>query len=290
MGDSNSISSKEWIVFIILAFIWGASFILIKKSLVSFTAIDVGILRIAIAGIAFAPFLAFKKFRLPWDKIPVAFLITLIGNGIPAFLYAIAQTKIGSSVTGVLNSLSPIFALIIGVLFFGLVMKRNHLIGIFLGCVGLVTLVISEKDWTVSTYIILIIIATFCYGMSANLVKYYAGKVNAIALSATGFVCLGLIAIPFLFINGTFNTLISPQTLHISIASLFVLSLFGTVIANVMYYWLIQRSGVMFSTAIAYAMPVMAIVWGSLDEEKITLLHLLGFAFILAAIYTLRKK
>lgn len=290
MTNGTAVSKMEWIVFVILAFIWGASFILIKKSLISFSSGDVGLLRITISGLTFLPFLFFSKFRLPLRKWPLAILISIVGNGIPAFMYAAAETRLGSAVTGVLNSLSPIFALIIGVLFFKLVMNRNHLLGIFFGCAGLITLVISEDDWSVSAYIIFIILATLCYGLSANLVKYFAGDLNPIAISATGFVCLTALMLPVGFITGTFPKLVSPDTQSVALVALIVLSLFGTVLANVMFYWLIQRSGVMFSTAIAYAMPVMAIVWGSLDEEKFTWLHGIGFAFILTAIYTLRKK
>ena len=62
-----------------------------------------------------------------------------------------------------------------------------------------------------------------------------------------------------------------------------------TVLANILFYWLIQKTSAIFGSAIAYAIPCMALVWGSVDGEIITLFHLLGFGFIVAAVYNLRK-
>jgi len=286
----RTVSLKGWMVFILLAFLWGASFILIKKGLVHFRPVEVGALRIGLSALAFIP--VFLVSRVPFprkDLLPVA-VIALTGNGLPAFLYAVAQTRLGSGVTGVLNSLTPTFALLFGVLFFGIRLRRFHILGLFFGCAGLTTLVLSEQDWRVSSYVILVIVATGCYGLSANIVKRYAQHIPPVALTATGFFLMGLVVWPLLLLGGTGTRILQPEAWSVSMPALLVLALVCTVFANVLFYWLIQQTSVVFGSAIAYAIPCMALVWGSLDGERITWVHLAGFGLIIAAVYTLRRK
>src|SRR5687768_8248906 len=160
----------NWLVFLLLAFIWGGSFILIKKGLIHFTPLQVGAMRIAISAIAFIPIFFIFKAPFPKGKVWLVSLVVLTGNGIPAVLFALAETRLGSAVTGVLNSLTPIFALLIGVLFFRTPFKKHYIIGLILGCVGIAILMISEKDWYVSSYVFFVVLGTLLYGLSANLV------------------------------------------------------------------------------------------------------------------------
>src|SRR5687767_9373590 len=128
---------KYWTVFAILAFIWGGSFILIKKGLIHFTPLQVGSMRIAISALAFIPIYIVSGVQFPKGKVGIVTLVVLLGNGIPAVLFAIAETRIGSAVTGILNSLTPIFALMFGVLFFRTPFRRHYIIGLVLGCLGI---------------------------------------------------------------------------------------------------------------------------------------------------------
>jgi drug/metabolite transporter (DMT)-like permease len=287
---THTVSLKGWLVFILLAFIWGGSFILIKKGLLHFAPQEVGALRIGLSALAFIPVFILSGVRFPRKDIVPVTLIALTGNGIPAFLYAAAQTRLGSGVTGVLNSLTPIFALLFGVLFFGIRLRPFHALGLFLGCAGLTTLVLSEQDWRVSSFVLLIVVATGCYGLSANLVKRYAQHIPPIALTSAGFFVLGSILWPFLIAGGTVGKILEPSAWSVSMPALLALALVCTVLANVLFYWLIQQTSVIFGSAIAYAIPCMALVWGSLDGERITATHLLGFALIVGAVYTLRRK
>lgn len=281
---------KGWIVFIFLGFIWGGSFILIKKGLLHFAPAEVGALRIFLSALAFVPLFIALKIPFPTGTIRLITLVVLTGNGVPAFLYALAQTRLGSAVTGVLNSLTPIFALLIGVLFFQTPFKKHYLIGLLLGCAGIGILVIGEQDWRISSYVIFVIIATMCYGLSANLIKRYCQDVHPVAITAIGFSVLGFVALGILLMHGTFQKMMMPEVWQISMPSLLALALICTVLANILFYWLIQRTTAVFGSAIAYAIPCMALVWGSLDGEPITWYQLAGFGFIIAAVYSLRRQ
>jgi drug/metabolite transporter (DMT)-like permease len=280
---------KNWIAFVILAFIWGGSFILIKKGLIHFTPLQVGAMRIAVSAIAFLPF--FFLFRIPFPKgrIGLVTVVVLTGNGIPAVMFALAETRLGSAVTGVLNSLTPIFALLLGIFFFRTPFKKHYLLGLFLGCVGISTLMIGEKDWRVSSYVFFVVLGTMCYGLSANLVKKYCQDIHPIALTTVGFFPLGCVSVIILWMTGGWEKMMQPEAWEVAMPSLLALSLVCTVLANILFYWLIQRTSAIFGSAIAYAIPCMALVWGTVDGEIITWYHLTGFAFIIAAVYTLRR-
>lgn len=281
---------KGWMVFIFLAFVWGGSFILIKKGLIHFSPIEVGSLRVFISAVAFVPIYFLSKVTFPKGKAWKIILTVFLGNGIPAFLFALAETRLGSAVTGVLNSLSPIFALIIAIFLFQEKFRKHYLIGLLLGCAGIGLLMAGEKDWQVSVYVFYIVLATFCYGMSANMVKKYGQDIHPLAFTSIGFMAIGILAGAILVVSGTFSKMDQHDVLIESLLPLVTLALICTVIANIMFYWLIQRTSAIFGSAIAYAIPCMALVWGSLDGELITWYQLGGFALIISAIYTLRKR
>lgn len=280
---------KGWITFAFLAFIWGGSFILIKKGLIHFSAIEVGALRIGISALAFFPIFLFSKVKFPKGKVLLVTLVVLTGNGIPAFLFALAETRLGSAVTGVLNSLTPIFALLMGVVFFGTKLGKHHIIGLLLGCLGITILMLGEKNWHVSAYVFYVVAGTLCYGLSANLVKKYCQDIHPIALTAVGFSSLGIIALIILALTGAYGKMTDAVVIQESLFPLMLLALICTVLANILFYWLIQRTTAVFGSAIAYAIPCMALVWGSLDGEIITIYQLTGFGFIIAAVYALRR-
>jgi len=287
--DTSKRDFRGWIVFVILAFVWGGSFILIKKGLIHFTAIEVGALRIMISAIAFIPTFLIARVDFPKGKVLLIATITCIGNGIPAFLFALAETRLGSAVTGVLNSLSPIFAVILAIIFFKTPFKKHYILGLFFGCIGIVLLMLGEKDWYVSSYVFYVIIATLCYGLSVNLVKKYGQGIHPIAFTAVGFVSLGWIAALILWRTGGLAKIFTTAVWADSMPALVTLALVCTVFANVLFNWLIQRTNAVFSSAIAYAIPCMALVWGGLDGELITWYQIVGFGLIISAVYTLRR-
>jgi drug/metabolite transporter (DMT)-like permease len=287
---SSSTDVKGWAVFIFLAFVWGGSFVLIKKGLLHFSAIEVASLRIGISAIAFVPIFLFSKVSFPKGKVLLITLIVLLGNGIPAFMFALAETRLGSAVTGVLNSLTPIFALVTGVLFFGLKFKRHHLVGIVLGCIGIVVLMIGEHDWYISSYVFFVVLGTFCYGLSANMVKRYCQDIHPFAITAVGFFSLGCFALTLLCFTGGYEKMIDTQVIVESFLPLLVLALVCTVMANILFFWLLQRTTAVFGSSIAYAIPCMALLWGGLDGELISWYQIGGFVFIIAAVYALRRR
>lgn len=281
---------KGWAVFIFLAFVWGGSFVLIKKGLIHFSAIEVASLRISISALAFVPVFIFSKVPFPKGKVWLIILVVFLGNGITAFLFALAETRLGSAVTGVLNSLTPIFALVTGVLFFGLKFKKHHLLGIILGCLGITVLMLGEEDWRISAYVFYVVLATFCYGLSANMVKRYCQDIHPIAITSIGFFSLGVFGLIILGFSGGYAKMTDSGVFVESLIPLIVLAIFCTVLANILFIWLLQRTTAVFGSSIAYAIPCMALIWGGLDGELISWFQIAGFVFIITAVYALRRQ
>ncbi len=281
-----------WFLLILLSIVWGSSFILIKKALIAFSPLEVGALRISISVVAFLPFFIKDFKQIPWKKWPLLLLVGLTGTGIPAFLYPIAETQLSSSVTGILNSLTPLFALLIGILFFGGRLESNKFVGVLLGLFGAAILVWFSngegEGGGLNGYAMLVIFATICYATSVNTVKANFQDLDAITLSAAAFALIGSPALVYLLMQGTFTKIPVVENGWYCFGAVCVLALLGTVIASILFYKLLQMTNVVFSATVAYLIPVVAILLGVFDGEYFSMMHLAGMASILIGVYLSR--
>ncbi len=290
---SESSELRYWAILIFLSIIWGTSFILIKKSLVAFSPEEVAILRVGISGVAFIPFFIYQFRKLEWHRWWFYLIIALTGSGIPAILYATAQTKLSSATSGILNSITPIFTLIIGVLVFKNLTSRKQVIGSIIGFIGAAGLIYLDKplesDQSVPIfYAFLIIVGTVLYGANVNFIKEYFQDVEPIQLSSFAFVLLGVpvsLLIPFSDIPD--KVMNHPEGVS-SLMALTLLALISTVLALIIFYKLVQDTSAVFGSTVAYMIPIVALIWGVLDGEYIGWMHLLSMGVILFGVYLIR--
>ncbi|MDX1476715.1 MAG: EamA family transporter [Saprospiraceae bacterium] len=292
MSSETHVSPRDWWVLTLLTVIWGSSFILIKKSLIGFDPVEVAVLRISISTIAFIPiyFLLFR-YPVPRNKIGWVALIGILGNGLPAFAYAIAQTHVDSSVAGILNSLTPIFTWLFGLFLFAVAFKPNQLVGVTIGFIGAVLIVGLDPNlqFRIDTFSLLIVFGTICYGIAGNIVKSKLQDVHPIALSAVAFFCMGFLAIGYSFTTDIYSTVIASHQVRMSLLAVSALALVGTVFANIFFFRLIQSTNAVFGSSVAYLIPIMALIWGILDGERVAWTHLAGMALIISGVYVMRK-
>jgi len=283
-----------------LALIWGSSFILMKRALVSFNPFEVGAFRITIASFALIPFLWQRRSRIPYHKISGKgwiglIIVGIIGNGIPAFLFPLAETRLSSASVGILNALTPICVLIIGVLLFDLFFTRRKVIGILLGLLGSVLLVLlgaEEIDLIEKfTYAFLVLLATICYGVSANVLKQLLSKeqLDAITISGLGLIISSIPYLVFLVASQTYQSFNSP-TVWISFGYACILAVVGTAFAQVMFNRLMRMTDPVFSTSVTYLIPIVALGWGLLDGEPLTTGQIGCTGIILGGIYIVNRK
>ncbi len=283
---------KDWVILIFLSLVWGCSFILIKKALITFDAPTVGAMRIAIGSVAFAPFVYHFRKEIDWSQWKKFLLVGLTGSGIPSFLFAFAQTEITSSMAGLLNSMTPIWTLLLGIFLFKLRFNHLKMVGVLLGFIGAVIIIIAAHNSKFGgnpMYGFLAIIATVCYALSVNMVQGFFGKTKPIIISAMSFFLIGPPIWIFLMFTGVKEQYLNNDFAIYSLSSVVALSLFGTVMASILFYILVQRTSAVFGSMVTYLMPFVVIIWGLIDGEIITMLQLLGMGTILIGVYFTKK-
>jgi len=281
-----------WGLLIILALIWGSSFILMKRGLFHegrpvLNGWQMASARLLIAWLALIPWVLryFGELKRHW--LPL--LGTgLLGNGIPAFLYAMAQTRIDSSLSGMLNSLTPLFTLVVGIAVFATRVRAVQVIGVLVGlagAIGLVALDARTGSFTWSPFALLPIIGTFCYGCSANIVKHklYMLPATATAALALTFVGpLGAVGCLISDLPSTFRT--DPNALR-SLGYVAVLAVLSSALSLILWNALLKRTSAVWASSVTYLMPVVAIGWGLLDGEPISWIQFLMIGSILSGVY-----
>jgi len=282
----------KWVYLMILALVWGSSFILIKKGLIGLTALQLGSLRIIFAAV-FLVLIGFKSLaKIPKEKWKYITLTSMFGTFIPAYLFAIAQTEIDSSVSSILNSLTPLNTLILGALVFGLQFKRNQIFGILIGLIGSALLILNgaihhpEQNYY---YAILVLIASICYAVNVNLIKKYLHDLNPVSITTGNFMVLFFPAFIILFFSGFFEV-VHDVKIQESVLFIMVLGVVGTGIANILFFKLIQMSSPVFATSVTYLIPVVAFCWGLLDNEMLTPVQFFGAFIVLIGVYLSAKK
>ena len=282
----------KWVYLVTLALIWGSSFILIKKGLVGLTPMQVGSLRILFAAV-FLLLIGFKSLaKIPHVQWKYIALTATLGTFIPAFLFAVAQTQIDSTVSSILNSLTPLNTLIFGVFAFGLTFRRPQVFGVVIGLIGTFLLIINgamhhpEQNYY---YAILILIASVCYAINVNLIKKYLSDLSPLSITTGNFLVLLLPALVVLFFSGFFQV-IQVESVQHSIVYILILGVVGTGIANIIFFKTIQISSPVFATSVTYLIPVVAFSWGLLDNEMLTPVQFLGALIILFGVYLSAKK
>jgi drug/metabolite transporter (DMT)-like permease len=284
---------QKWLYLTVLSIVWGSSFILIKKALLGVSPVQLGALRMIFTSI-FMLFFAFPSLKKIQKKHWKYLLYTaLSGTFIPGFLFAFAISNIDSSIVSILNSLTPFNTLIFGALVFGFAFKKKQFIGILIGLLGTLILILkganlhpNQNYW----YALLIIIASVGYAFNANLVKKYLFDLDALAITTGNFLLLFIPAMIVLCFTDFFISFEVTQTKLMSLGYIGILSIVGTGIAKTIYNKLVQISDPIFSASVTYLIPMVAIFWGIIDGETLSLVQILGGVIILFGVFLVNKS
>jgi drug/metabolite transporter (DMT)-like permease len=284
---------EKWLLLVSLSLIWGSSFILIKKSLLHFSPYQVGALRVLIAGIILMP-VAIKNYKLfPRKQLKWLILAAFTGNFFPMFLFPIAETEVSSSIAGIVNSMMPIFVIIVGSLIWKFQTTRRQMIGVLISFVGVCILAFGGNgENAFKTFPILILLtATFCYAVSTTTVKSKLMDISSTVLSA--FVFSFVLFLPSLFsllATGFASTFTLDKENLIGLGFVSLLAVFGTGLAMMMNYRLLKVSSPLFASTVTLLMPIVAIIWGLLDGETLSALQFSGAIVIIGGLIFLRSK
>lgn len=284
----------KWFYLIILSIIWGSSFILIKKSLIGLTPYQIGSLRNVLSGIILIAFACkgLKKIdKIKWKWIIIS---GLLGSFFPAFLFAIAETEIDSSVTSILNSLVPLNTVLMGAAIFKIASTKRQVIGVIIGFVGTAILILKGADINPNQnylYASYIIVATLMYAANVNIIKRHLQTVKPLTIAAGNYVFIIIPAIVVLFFTDFFTAkTFESDPFYESLIYICILSVFGTALAKVFFFKLVQISTPVFATSVTYLMPIVAVIWGLIDGETFTPLQAVATVIILTGVYIANKK
>lgn len=303
--EKHKIGIANWFVLFLLGGIWGSSFILMKIASRSLTPLEISALRMGFAGIfVFYPFIKLLlRIRL---KVYMWILVAaLMGSGFPSILFAISSSKIDSNINGVINSLTPVFTLAISLLWVRQKTSKLSILGLIIGFSGVLILLLQRRMGASNIYYtILPIIATAMYGFNINLVKEKLSQLPSLDILAGVFGTMILVTVPYLIYKGTFDSFswhhiqfnfweasenYSQQYTN-SIVATFILGAFGSAFSSYIFYFLLKRTNVLFSSMNTYLIPLMSIFWGYLDGESIGWIHFVSLIIILTGVYMVSKR
>jgi drug/metabolite transporter (DMT)-like permease len=278
----------NWLIFLILSVIWGSSFILMKVSKEHLNGYQIGAVRIFSAGLVFLPLAFFHITKIPAHKIPIVILSGALGNLFPAFLFALAiEKRIDSSLAGILNSLTPLFVIVIAVLFFKAKVQQKKIIGVLIGFVGLVILSLSKGGISLDNYLyaLCILVATLMYGLNVNIVTHYLKDIEPMKLATVSLGFMSPLALAVLWQQDVFSMAVYDERARLSIFYAALLGIVGSAIATALFYALIKRAGGLFASLVTYGVPVVAIFWGLVAGEVVTLMQISCLIMILGGVY-----
>ena len=284
---------NKWFYLAALSFIWGSSFILIKKGLVGLTAIELGSIRIIISAFVLIPFTFNRLKEITFKQWKWIIISAFVGSFFPAFLFAFAEQEIDSSVASILNSIVPLNTIIIGLVLFGIKSTKRQIIGVLLGFFGAYQLIISGINLNPDQnyfYSGLVIICSFLYAFNVNIIKKYLQELSAVAIATGHFIVILTPSIIVLLISDfNFEKLQNPQT-QTSLFYVTLLAIFGTTLAKILFNKLINISSAVFASSVTYSMLIVSIFWGVMDGEKFSINQLFATIIIVIGILLTNKK
>jgi drug/metabolite transporter (DMT)-like permease len=290
---------SAWGLLVVLSLIWGTSFILMKKGLVVFSALELGAARVSVAALLLLPFALREIERVERSRLKWLALSGTVGTLIPAFLFAYAETRLASGLAGVLNALTAVFALLMGALLFGQRLTGPRVLGIGLGLVGTVVLMLlggsgdagptpggAGNAW----YGLYIVAATIGYGLSVNVIKHRLNAMTPVAVTSLLLLLIGGPALVYLLLGtGFVHKLATVPGAWAAFGYIALLATMSTAVATVLFNMLIQRSTTLFASSSTYLIPIVALGWGALDGEAFNLWHAAGMVIILAGVFIIHR-
>ncbi len=285
---------KLYTVLFTLSLIWGTSFLFIKILVEPLGAWGVVFWRSFFGTVFLLVIVIIRKEWSESRKLPILMIVivSLLNNAIPWALIALSETSITSSYAALINATTPIWTVIIGSIFFFQRLRWLQWFGISLGFIGIVVLTNVEiSNLFNQSFIGLFTMlgATICYGFSTHLSKRYLKGISITMISVSTLLVTTFISFIFvLFMNPSVFIKVSEPPIFFALIGLGV---FGSGVAYILYYYLIQEGGPDFAALVTYLVPITALLWGGIFLfETISFKMILGFFTILCGVYFSSKK
>lgn len=292
--EGIDVSRSLLLVLTLLSLIWGGSFYFMKILLqdfgpwtIAFLRSTLGLITITVVMLSLKKPIGFKQ--ISW--VPMV-IMALINTAIPWSLIAFSETRLTSTMASVLNATTPLWTLAIGILFFKTVSGRMQWLGMLIAFCGIIVLLDVNPVSLVSVDLLgflCMMAATCCYAIGGQLSKRLPGSLSMYQVTFGTLLCsmVGSGGIALLTESFSFSGFASEST----VASLIGLGVFGSGIAYILYYYLVQKGGPEIASYVTYLVPITAFVWGyALLNEEITWNLLVGMVFIAGGLFLTGRR
>lgn len=263
-----------------------------KIGIRTFSPIQVASIRIIASALVLLP-IALKAYKtLNKQQIAYSFASGLLGSFFPAYLFCYAEVKVDSALAGTLNTLTPVFVILIGILFFKLSLSFFKLAGVGVALTGSILLLLFKSGFNGFEHPIhigMIILATIFYGWNVHLVNRHLKSLNSLYVVAIALTGCALPSLLLLWVEG-FPEFSTEAVYLQSLTASIVLGVMATALASVLFYKLIKSAGVIFSSMVTYMIPIVANVWGIILKESVGVMEIICLLIILAGVYIANKK
>lgn len=293
---------KNWLILILLAIIWGSSFMLMRRGMFTlegeeiFNNLQVGAIRMSLAGLFLLPVGLYHLNKIKNIKVFFSILgVGFFGNFLPAFFFTYAQNGLSSGYTGMLNSFTPVFTILLGAIFFKNRLTTIQLTGLMISIVGVALLInagnsiqtTSISSWS---HLAAAVSATLCYAISLNLIKYTLSDVNPLHTTALAFTFTLIPALGIAIQTNTFKTIQNnPHSLE-GLFYISILAIIGTAFAVVLFNQLTVNTTTLFASSVTYLIPIVAVIIGSIFGESISTSQITSMVVVLIGIFVANRK
>jgi drug/metabolite transporter (DMT)-like permease len=285
-------ATTNWVIFCTICVIWGSSFILMKLGLFGshgqllLTYTQVAALRICTAGIVLLPVVVKNFKKVPRKLFGLLVLSGILGNLGPAYLFCFAETRIDSALAGTLNSLAPIFALLLAFFLFKQKINRTQVFGILIGFGGILLLFLSGQGAHHGqiSYGLLVILATLSYAINMTLVNRYLKEISAVSITSFSLCAVAIPSSIILLFTGFFKIPFGEYAYQKACLAVCSLGVLSTAVAWLLFYMLVKRTSVLFASTAAYGIPFIAFAWGWIYGENVTLPQFICLVIIIAGV------
>jgi drug/metabolite transporter (DMT)-like permease len=280
-------SARYIAVLILLASLWGASFLFMRIAAPEFGAVALIQIRVTLASAVLLPIWWLREgksqyptVRKKWRELAI---IGLINSAIPFVLFAYSTLHITGGLSAILNSTAPIWGALIGFLWLKRAIAKQAIIGLGLGIIGVLVLVsgslttsFSSPAWIMSA-ISAGLFAAFLYGIAANYTGVYLDKVSSLSIATFSLVSATLALTPFSI------AVFPEQSISLKAwASVVAMGVFCTAFANILFFDLLENVGPTKALTVTLLIPLFASIWGALFiDEHVTNFMIIGGSIIL---------
>ena len=271
---------------VLLAALWGASFLFLRMGAAEFGAVPLAGLRVAGAALVLMPLLVWRnglgELRTHWKPIAV---VGLTNSALPFLCFSYAALTINAGLSSIFNAAAPLFGALIAWLWLKDRLSPTRVLGVVIGFFGVFGLAwnkasvdTSADTWRTTLAVGACIAATICYGFSANYTKRFLTDVPPMAAAAGSQLAAALLlAGPTLWLWPATTPSLPAW------ASLGVLAIVCTALAYILYFRLIANIGPANAITVTFLIPAFAVAWGGLFlGEQVTASMVIGCAVILA--------